>query len=332
MKKPTFVFLDLTGSSALYEQLGEAGAAARVSAVVGWAARLCEGNGGQAPKFLGDGLLVQFPDAATAVQTVVKVQQTYEREFSTIKRKLKLSLQIGLAAGEVVEMVSDRYGTVLNLAARLSDMAGADAIWASETVFDCLTPGAVPAGPIGVLRIPGTRHEIRYRRLGAVAIHGLSMPQHVVEILWHSLAPEIGATVAADLKDLDDAQGGEGGGQPTLVLSYLDRTETFTADRGPITIGRAKDNNFPVDDPRVSRRHLQIECTDGVFHMTDTSTYGSHVRFIQSPDNMVLLRRSSCPLTGDAEIALSAPFSDLTTPIVECRLLAALENRSGKLV
>ncbi|HMN56540.1 MAG TPA: hypothetical protein PKE15_04785, partial [Ottowia sp.] len=46
------------------------------------------------------------------------------------------------------------------------------------------------------------------------------------------------------------------------------------------------------------------------------SSYGTTVRFADAAGPEVLLRRTSCLLHSSGEIALGAPFSDFSAPVV----------------
>jgi len=54
--------------------------------------------------------------------------------------------------------------------------------------------------------------------------------------------------------------------------------------------------------------------------LEDVSSYGTWVRFAGS-DAVVALRRQEVMLTSDGEIALGAPFSDFSAPMVSFKLV-----------
>ena len=143
---PTIVFVDLTGSSAAYEAFDNAVVAGMVSKITRWVARVGKAHGGQTIKFLGDGVLLQFPAGILAVSAAVYLQQHYAEPLGQVPEGMRLGLKIGLASGSIVELHSDSYGDPVNLAARLCDMAGPHDIWADESVFDAELQGqAIPS-------------------------------------------------------------------------------------------------------------------------------------------------------------------------------------------
>ena len=90
-----------------------------------------------------------------------------------------------------------------------------------------------------------------------------------------------------------------------------------------LIIGRGEGAGFPVNDPRVSRRHARIEWSGGQCVITDFSSNGTWVRFAGSPVP-VTLRRESCTLYGEGEIGLGAAPEDFTAPTVSFRVINEL--------
>jgi predicted component of type VI protein secretion system len=82
-----------------------------------------------------------------------------------------------------------------------------------------------------------------------------------------------------------------------------------------IHIGRLRQAQFVVNDPRVSRTHARIDWRNGSVMLVDLSSYGCWVRFAGAGADL-LLRREECVLHGRGEIALGSSFADLSAPIV----------------
>jgi hypothetical protein len=113
-----------------------------------------------------------------------------------------------------------------------------------------------------------------------------------------------------DLQGTGDALGRE------VVLQWMDVVRSFKSFELPIHIGRVKDVDFIVNDPRVSRTHARLEWRNGSVMFIDVSSYGSWVRFSGAGGSDVLLRRDECVLHGKGELALGASFADLSVPVV----------------
>ena len=313
---PTIVFVDLTGSSAAYESFESELVAGMVSRITHWVSRVCEVHGGRTVKLLGDGVLLQFPAALQALSAAVFLQQRYVGYLGEVPQALRLGMKIGLASGSIVQLDADSYGDAVNLAARLCDMAGADTIWADESVFEGATAGQ-PKGS-GTAGLDGARVlswiEVRRRPLGLMRIPGLNQPRSVFQVLWNADVAPDQLTRPGNLAELLALA--DGAAQPTLKLSWLDQSKVFDAGTEKIRIGRTTDNDLVIADQRVSRLHACIEWQDGAYVLTDLSSYGTTVRFSDVAGPEVPLRRTACLLHSSGEIALGAQFADFTAPVL----------------
>lgn len=313
---PTIVFVDLTGSSAAYESFESGVVAGMVSRITRWVSRVGEVHGGRTIKLLGDGVLLQFTARIQALSAAVFLQQRYAGYLAEVPETLRLGMKIGLASGAVVQLHADSYGDPVNLAARLCDMAGADAIWADESVFDEAAAGA--AEPPQVARAEGVRIlswlELRRRPLGLMRIPGLGQPRSVFQVLWNADVPVDLLTLPGNLAELMAPT--PESVRPAITLGWLEQKKVFGADTEIIRIGRTADNDLVVSDQRVSRQHASIEWLDGAYVLTDLSSYGTTVRFADATGSEVALRRSTCVLHSSGEIALGAQFSDFTAPVL----------------
>jgi adenylate cyclase len=123
---------------------------------------------GRLVKSLGDGLLCEFPDVASAVQSALDMQQ------------LAAPLNKGRAAGEAIHMrigahttdlivdALDVYGSGVNLAARLATLAGPGEIVVSAEVRDGLTDGLdADFEDLGPCYLKHMQAPVRAYRVGA---------------------------------------------------------------------------------------------------------------------------------------------------------------------
>lgn len=310
----TMVFIDLADSTAAYAALGNAQVAEVVSKVTQWIGRVCQAHQGRTVKYLGDGVLAQFADAHQAIEAVVFMQQSHTERLQKWPAPLQMGLKIGMAHGQVVHKEGDTYGDPVNLASRLSDMAGAHTIWSDDSVIAQLRqthpkpqPGADPPSGTQVV------DRVRYRSLGLIRIRGLTQPQSVFQIEWNEDVSSDLMTVRGALQDLSRDALVAGG---RIALAWLGTSRVFLARDLPATIGRSPDSSFVVGDQRVSRTHARIELINGVFVLIDVSSFGSWVRFSDNPGSEILLRRNQCILHAAGEIALGAPFSDFSAATV----------------
>ncbi len=293
----TVVFADLTGSTRVFEAMGNARATDTVTRLTQWIGGVCEAHGGRVVKMLGDGVLAIFKDGHPAVQAVLELQRNHQKRLQAWPAPLRMDLQIGVASGDVLEVDGDCYGDAVNLASRLSDLAGPGQIWATESVVSQLREG-----------------EVRHRSLGPINIRGKNELPVVHRIDWQEELSDFMTMPAA----LVHSQRSPDSSFGQIELKWLDVRTMFSAAELPIHLGRVDDAQFVVNDPRVSRLHARIEARQGSCVLVDVSTYGTWVRFHGSAgtSNEIALRRDECVLHGSGEIGLGAPLSDFSAPTI----------------
>lgn len=296
MAEVTVVFADLAGSTGVFESLGNAKATQAITKLTQWIGTVCEAYRGHVVKYLGDGVLIVFPDNTDAVEAVIELQRVHRDRIRNWPEQLKMRLQLGVARGEIVEQDGDCFGDAVNLASRLSDLSGPDQILSTAAVIEHLPSDTL----------------VRSRSLGAMDIRGRVEACMVHRIEWQSEVASEAFTMPASLTALPAAATGPAA---SIELSWLDINTAFVSSQLPIFLGRDHDSEFVVQDPRVSRRHARIEWRAGKFYLVDVSSYGTWVRFSDSAA-AVALRRQECVLLLEGEIALGAPFEDFTVPTV----------------
>jgi class 3 adenylate cyclase len=145
-------FVDLTGYTTLTERLGDEAAAAAAARLAALADACVQAFGGRVVKLLGDGVLLRFDDAATAVRAVVDL-------MDEIAAAGLPPAHAGLAAGRIVTRDGDIFGRTVILASRIASRAEAGQLLAEEGVI----------AAIGADAIVG-------RSLGRVTLHGIAEP------------------------------------------------------------------------------------------------------------------------------------------------------------
>ncbi len=322
----TMVFVDLAGSTSTFEALDNAQVADVVTKVTQWIHRVVQAHEGRTVKFLGDGVLAQFKDGGKAIEAVVFLQQNHTERLRKWPEPLRMGLKIGIATGAVVERAGDAYGDAVNLASRLSDMAGEHGIWASGSVISTLN-ARTASGQLS----PRDAHAcglegIRYRALGVVPVRGLAQPQPVFQIEWSDDVTTDLMTVQALLQPDGSSALEERQPRTEIELAWLGFSKTFTLGNTPLTIGRIPDCDFVVGDQRVSRIHARIEKVSNSVVVTDVSSFGTWVRFSESPATDVALRRNECLLYGTGEISLGSGFDDFSAPVASFRVVSVSKD------
>ena len=294
----TVVFTDLFGSTGAFEALGNARATEAVTQITTWIAQVVESHGGRVVKMLGDGVLALFGDNPSAIRAVVEMQRDHQKRMIQIPLPKRMPIRIGVATGDVEIVDGDCYGDAVNVAARLSDLSGPHQIWVNSAALD------------GTDEADG----VRFRILGPISIRGRAEPCTVYQVEWQEDVASDFLTMQADLDPALDAGGTDVlGGQ--IELTWMDVKKTFKAFDLPIHVGRVRQAEFVVNDPRVSRTHARIDWRNGSVLLVDVSSYGCWVRFAGGGSDL-LLRREECVLHGRGDIALGSSFADLSAPTV----------------
>lgn len=297
MAEVTVVFADLTGSTGVFEVLGNVKATQVVTRLTDWIGKVCASKQGRVVKNLGDGVLMVFARNDDAIEAVIEMQRSHTERIKTWPDNAKMRLQVGLARGEVIEQDADFFGDAVNLASRLSDLSGPEQILGADSVIDQLAADST----------------VRVRSLGAMEIRGRNEACMVYRVEWQNEIPTDFFTIPAGL--MASPLTGTVPQVGAIKLSWLDVEATFISKVLPVYLGRVAEAQFVVSDPRVSRLHARISWRAGKFHLEDVSSYGTWVRFAGS-SAVVSLRRQECVLLVEGEIALGAPFEDFTVPTV----------------
>jgi class 3 adenylate cyclase len=146
-------FLDLSGYTRLTEEHGDQEAAAlavRLSDIVQQRSRL---HGGEAVKWVGDGVMFRFRDPSGAV--VSSLDMVEEIPAAGLP-----AAHVGVAAGPVIRQGGDYYGRTVNLASRISDRAGGGQVLVSEPVVEMASIRGVTFVRIGPVELKGLRAPI----------------------------------------------------------------------------------------------------------------------------------------------------------------------------
>jgi len=131
------VVIDLVESVSHFER-DESGTAARWHAVVCEVERVLPDFAGRLVKSLGDGLLLDFDSAGTAVACALQVTGILDRMAGSGERAQPLAVRIGVHEADVLADHRDIYGNGVNLCSRLASLAGPGEIVASAQVRDVL--------------------------------------------------------------------------------------------------------------------------------------------------------------------------------------------------
>src|SRR5690554_5840738 len=117
----TVLFLDVVGSTRLYEQIGDRTAFSVVTRCLGHASEILLNRGGRVIKYTGDGLMALLPTADAAADSALGIHSTMIDCPAVATQGL--SVRIGFHTGTIIRSGTDIFGETVNLASRLASIA-----------------------------------------------------------------------------------------------------------------------------------------------------------------------------------------------------------------
>jgi adenylate cyclase len=155
---PAIAFVDLSGFTRLAAERGDE----RVARVALQFGRLAEEQAvavdGRLVKLLGDGALLRFPSAEAAVVATARILAALEP--AGMPRG-----HAGIATGRIIVRDGDVFGSTVNLAARLSDMAEAGQILLTAATVAALAPDRFTVEELPPARVQGFDEPVAVFRL-----------------------------------------------------------------------------------------------------------------------------------------------------------------------
>jgi TolB-like protein/class 3 adenylate cyclase len=91
---------------------------------------------GEVIKTVGDGFLVDFPSAVSAVQCAQHVQAQFRTHNAEKETAEQIHIRIGIHLGDIVHRDGDVFGDGVNIASRLQELAASDTICLSQKVYE----------------------------------------------------------------------------------------------------------------------------------------------------------------------------------------------------
>jgi len=91
---------------------------------------------GRLVRFLGDGILAEFPTTSEAVGCAAAVQIELTGTNVPIPQAERIECRVGINFGDIVDVAGDIYGTDVNIAARLEALAAPGTICLPAPVYD----------------------------------------------------------------------------------------------------------------------------------------------------------------------------------------------------
>lgn len=146
-------FSDLTGSTALYTEAGDAAAFRMVQDHFDLLARVIEVHRGAVVKTMGDAVMAAFVDEADAVRAAIEAQREYQRFAEARDDARGTRLRVGVFSGPCYGVTAngllDYFGQTVNVASRLEHQAApGEVVLAEELAARGITEGWLEANAV----------------------------------------------------------------------------------------------------------------------------------------------------------------------------------------
>jgi adenylate cyclase len=159
---PAICFLDVTGFTRLTQERGDTAAAELAERMGRVVQRTSLQHGGRPVKWLGDGVMLYFPEAGPAVLAALEMVEGVAAAGLP-------PAHVGVHAGPVLFQEGDYYGQTVNVASRIGEYARPGEVLVSQEVVDAADDAAVTFRAIGPVELKGVvgvvgLHEARWSR------------------------------------------------------------------------------------------------------------------------------------------------------------------------
>ncbi len=284
------LFADISGSTRLYEVLGDQLAFAAINGCLDILRRLTEAHSGRVVKTIGDEIMSVFPDAVTAAQAACEMQMVMSNQPPT--ESTRVAIRIGFHCGPVLNNQEDGdvHGDTVNIAARMTSIAKSQQIITTDA-----TVAQLPA----IMRTST-------RTLDALSVKGKQDDVDVCEVIWlesDDMTMMVGNTLSPLMIE------------PKLRLIHQGKEFVIDSTCPCITLGRDEEADIVIQDKRASRIHAKIERRRDKFVFTDLSSNGSYLTILGEEE--VQLRREEMVLRNRGSVSLGHAYKKDPTEVVE---------------
>lgn len=285
------LFADISGSTALYDKLGDELARQLIANCMKLMIRETAAHDGTLIKTIGDEIMCTFPSPAAAFEAACAMQNaTHEERPGGAAHPMYI--RVGLHYGDVIREAGDVYGDTVNVAARVTAITRARQVLATRAAAEALPEHL----------------RKRARQIMRTELRGKQEALDVFQILWEQDNTTTTRIGLAQFRKPADARN-------ELLLRYRQQLVTVNKQRRSVVLGREGSCDIVIDSNFASRQHARIELNFTKFTLYDHSSNGTHVRF--SDDQVIHLFHEQMVLHKSGSISLGVSFSDAPGDLIE---------------
>ncbi|MCB1645128.1 MAG: FHA domain-containing protein [Pseudomonadales bacterium] len=277
------LFADVSGSTRLYETVGDDNANRIIGKTIDVMAKITEMYQGYVIKTIGDEIMCRFSSANECVRAAKEIQEEISQgiQGESIPVKIKVGLHFGPA---ILMDDGDVFGDAVNVAARMAGIAKGDQIITTEETIRKLDPDLQDLS----------------RQFDKTNVKGKEEEIIVYQVVWETSDDVtrieiVSAPEAEEIKYLLL----EFQGQPIRIASNDNRT---------FVIGRGVQSDLLCQTRLASRTHATLEFRRGKFLLSDQSSNGT---FVKTDDGEnIFLRRQELMLWGSGYLSLGEEVAE----------------------
>lgn len=284
------LFADISGSTRLYEILGDVAARTKVADCLEMLTTVINQHSGTVIKTIGDEIMCTFPTAEEAATAACEMHEMLEDDITeqTAAGPISLSIRVGMHYGPAILEAGDVFGDAVNVAARMASMAKGNQIITTQNAVDEMSP---------IMRAST-------RFIDRAPVKGKKETMDIFEVLWQQEDVTRMSTGVISPQQTEPVR---------LRLTYQNDSVILDGEITQIVMGRSKSADLTVNETLASRQHVRIEHRRGKFFIIDQSTNGTYVHH---ENDESFLRREEMPLSGDGMISLGRSFTENPQEVV----------------
>jgi class 3 adenylate cyclase len=276
------LYADISGSSRLYEQFGDATAQRDIVRCLTLLTEVAQAHGGRLEQTIGDEVMCSFVLPERAAEAAVAMHEKL-REASAAKAFVSgtLRVRIGWHYG-VAEASNGELGGALPIVAQqVTALSRPDEILASDAAVAALS---------SFWRDAAQRLDTIDSRVDGQPLTIYRLPWDKDEEVTHFRLNKAPTRVITSMR---------------LILRHGERELVLNADHRRCSIGRGRDSDLATGSRFTSKRHAEVVYRRGRFYVIDNSINGTFI----APDGGVVqhLHHEEAPLLGTGVIMFGSP-------------------------
>ena len=276
------LYADISGSSRIYEQAGDATAQRDIVRCLNLLAEVAHRHGGRLEQTIGDEVMCSFLLPDNAAQAAVAMHEQL-REASAAKVFVSgvLRVRIGWHYGVAEAHEGELGGALPVLAQQVTGLARPDEILATDAAVSALS---------AVWRSAAQRLDTIDSRVDGQPMTLYRLPWDKDEEVTHFRLGKTPARVVTSKR---------------LVLRHGEHEVVLDADHRRCSIGRARGSDLAIGSRFTSKRHAEVVYRRGRFYVIDNSINGTFI----APDGATVqhLHHEQAALVGSGVIMFGSP-------------------------